>query len=75
MLAIFLFTAGGIMPVMSFANGAASDVINTRVLLAAPGAGFVVVFLAWALVEADLRRMCRTGRPGAPPPEPITGGD
>ena len=70
-LAIFLLTAGGIMPVMSFANGAASDVISTRVLLAAPGAGFVVVFLAWALVEADLRRMFRTGRPGAPPPEPI----
>ena len=73
-LAIFLLTAGGIMPVMSFVNGAASDAISTRILIAVPGAAFVVVLLVWSLVEADLRRMYRTGRAG-PSPSQAAGGD
>ena len=72
-LAIFLLTAGGIMPVMSFVNGAASDAISTRILIAMPGAAFVVVLLVWSLVEADLRRMYRTGRAGPPLSEAAAG--
>lgn len=72
-LAIFLLVAGGIMPVMSFVNGAASDVVGTRVLIAGPGAAFIVVLLAWSLMEGDLRRMYRTGRVGAPLPHAASG--
>jgi MFS family permease len=72
-LAIFLLTAGGIMPVMSFANAAASDVISTRILIAVPGAAFVVVFLIWSVLESDLRQMYRFGGGESPLPAPPSG--
>ncbi len=72
-LAIFLLAAGGIMPVMSFVNGAASDLVGTRVLIAGPGAAFVVALAAWSLAEADLRQMYRTGRPRIRAPEAAAG--
>ena len=64
-MAIFLMTAGGIMPIMSLVNGTISDVISTRILIAGPGVLFIVALLLWSLAESDLRRMYRTGGVGA----------
>ena len=61
------------MPVMSFVNAAASDVISTRILISGPGAAFVVVFLIWSVLESDLRQMYRFGGTASPLPTPPSG--
>ncbi len=69
-MSVFLMFAGGIMPVMTLGNGAAADVISTRVLLVLPAVMFVVVLLAWSVVGRELRGLYRSGGlyPATEPP-------
>ena len=60
-MSVFLMFAGGIMPVMSLANGAASDVIDTSILIAVPAVIFVVILVGWSLMGRELRGLYRAG--------------
>ena len=60
-LSVYFMLAGGIMPIMSFGNGAASDVISTRILITVPAIAFMALLVGWAVVGRDLREVSRRG--------------
>ena len=60
-MSVYFMFAGGVMPIMSFGNGAAADVISTRVLITVPSIAFMVLLIAWAIFGQDLRRVSRRG--------------
>ena len=65
-LSVYFMFAGGIMPIMSFGNGAAADVISTRLLISVPAVAFMLLLIVWALAGRDLRRVSQRGTLATP---------
>ena len=60
-LSVYFMFAGGVMPIMSFGNGAAADVISTRLLITVPAIAFMILLIGWAIAGRDLRTVSRRG--------------
>ncbi len=60
-MSLYSLFAGGVMAIMVFSNGTASDVVDTRMLLWLPAVAFVGLLLLWAALHSDLRRVFGEG--------------
>lgn len=73
-MSLYALFGGGVMAIMIFSNGAATDVVNVRYLLWVPGLTFAVVLSVWALMHSELRHIATHGviYLGRTRPEPET---
>ncbi len=60
-MSLYALFGGGVMAVMIFSNGAATDVINVRYLIWVPGLIFAVLLSVWALMHSELRYVFEHG--------------
>lgn len=60
-MSLYALFGGGVMAVMIFTNGAATDVVNVRYLIWVPGLTFALLLSVWALMHSELRHIFTHG--------------
>ena len=60
-MSLYALFGGGVMAIMIFSNGAATDVVNVRYLIWVPGLTFGFLLSIWAFMHSDLRRIATHG--------------